>query len=451
MKRIFFTITFLGIIAGVLLTIHLFARHKSTRDQSDDGRTEFVAAIEFAAVPFSDISDFGKIIDKAQNAKYVLLGESSHGTKEYYSLRAEISKELIRQKGFKFIAVEGNWVQLYEANKYVKGLPEAKGDAHQALSAYKTWPEWMWANKEFADFIQWLAEYNSALPQKERVGVYGMDLQGMRDSLDKTIELLQKTDPKLYALALENYSCFDSFGEDPSEYMKYTIQGENCINQVDDVVRLIKETFEEEMLTKDAALFKLKQNALAVKYGELYYRTHAQSGTSSWNERVRYMKQTLERLSDFYGDGSKGIVWAHNTHVGDARATEMAEKGLVNIGQLLRQDFGHDEIFILGFSTYRGSVIAGRQWGQERQIMDVPNAISGSADELLSKAGIERFYVLFNENGIPDAFYQSLGHRAKGVVYNPEREHLGNYVPTVLPQRYNALVFIRETSALTPL
>jgi erythromycin esterase-like protein len=406
--------------------------------------------IKSFAVPFSDLNQT-QLYEMAGSAKYVLLGESSHGTSEYYKKRADISKNLIKEKGFKFIAVEGDWVQLYEANKYVKGLPGAKPSAAEALSSYARWPHWMWNNREFADFVEWVAQYNKSLTPEEKVGIYGMDLQGIAHSLPKALELIKQTDAKLYDLAVNNYSCFDEFLDNFQNYAGHTQTGNNCEEEAKVVLEEVLKQNEITGYVNDISIFKLEQNVLAVYHGENYYRTSVVNFKESWNARVRYMKQTVERLADFYAPDSKGVIWAHNTHVGDARATNMHKEGIINIGQLLRTKYGNENIFIIGFSTYEGETLAATVWEGEVRLTIVPKAMEGSAEELFEKTGYDKFYLSFNDSTVREILTLPLGHRAKGVVYNPEIERQGNYVATVLPMRYDALIFIRNTTALEAL
>lgn len=393
-------------------------------------------------IPIESVSDLDRLVEKAGGAKLVLLGESSHGTSEYYKWRAGISKRLISEKGFSFIAVEGDWPYLYRVNRYVKGLAEAPESGREALSAPERWPDWMWANEEFLELVEWLRLYNENLPLAARVGIYGMDMQDLRASISAAISEVEALDPSLALLVAEKYACFETNGDEISTYARnFASSGSSCEDEAAAVL---------DMLDSGPEFFEAEQNMLAVRYAEEQARQMAAGGSLSWNTRVRYMKKTINRLSERYGEGSKGIVWAHNTHVGDAHATEMANAGMVNIGQLARDRYGQDDVFILGFSTFKGTVVAGRQWGAERQILAVPEPPEGTLEYKLGSLEGDTLLFLFDGNDYPQELFEPLGHRAKGSVYNPEFDER-QYFATVLPRRYDALIFIRETTALNPL
>lgn len=416
---------------------------------------EFLSTLRELASPLEDMSDVEEIVKRAANAKFVLLGEASHGTSEYYVMRREISKQLISAKGFDFVAVEGDWPYIYEVNLYVKGVDGAHNDGRSALQSQQRWPEWMWQNSEFLEFVEWLREYNSDLEQEQRVGLYGMDMQNMRASLDSIYKILEQKDSELLHTARENYQCLEEYDGDFQSYTRGIISaGTSCEQEVKEVLSALLGEYSTEDLARDRQLFSLKQNMMAVSYGERNARALAERSPDSWNVRVEYMKKTVDRLSIHYQDNTspgKGIVWAHNTHVGDASATAMSQRGMVNIGQLMREDQGSENIFILGFGTYSGTVVAARQWGAQKQVLDVPEATEHSAEGKLAMIDNEVFVLFFDRESYPEILLEPIGNRAKGVVYNPESEHLGNYVPTVLPKRYDAFVFIRETNALEPL
>jgi erythromycin esterase-like protein len=392
-----------------------------------------------------------EITDQAGDANYVLLGESSHGTAEYYDWRREISKKLIQEKGFSFIAVEGDWAALYRVNQYVKHQADTEMSAREILASFERWPTWMWANEEFLQLVEWLHEYNRALPLEQRVGIYGKDVYGVSDSISQVLVYLEQVNQELANSVQQAYQCLLVYDDDFSAYINdYLNQNYSCEAEVSSVVTLLRENSELLQSTENngAAFFNAKQNALAAKHGELYYRNSAFQGPQGWNSRVEYMKETVNRLTEYYSDGAKGIIWAHNTHVGDARATDMVGAGMINIGQLLRERYGEDRIFIIGFGTNQGNVAAGREWGDQLQVMTVPEARIGSIEHFLSGLGHDSFILFLTDQELPPELTELRGHRAKGVVYNPERE-AGNYVTTLISQRYDAFIFIKETQALT--
>lgn len=410
---------------------------------------ELIDYIRSLAVQIETERELDPLIEAAGDRQFVLLGEASHGTTEYYVWRARISKRLIEEKAFRFIAVEGDWTAAYEVNKFIKDLPGAGTDAREVLASFDRWPPWMWNNEEVKDLITWLREYNMDQPEHERVGFFGIDVYAMWDSVREVIDYFESRHPGEAASVRDAYNCVLAFDQDPQGYAVAVARGQaDCRNEVQEVVTLLREN--AEIFADDDArrFFNAKQNALVVKNAERHYRAMVDRGPSSWNYRVRNFKTTVERVSEYFGD-AKGIVWAHNTHVGDARATPMADQGMENIGYLLRQRHGEENVFIVGFGTHRGSVLAGSEWGAPVENMNVPEAIEGSFGDLFYRAGISNGLLIFPEE-VPGVFMETRGHRAKGVVYNPRQER-GNYVPTILPQRYNAFIFIEETGPLSPL
>lgn len=409
---------------------------------------------ELKELPIVELNqeNLNNILARSKGANYVLLGEASHGTAEYYDWRRKITKKLIEEQNFNFIAVEGDWASLYQVNQYVKGLSEETVNARDILTTFHRWPTWMWANEEFLHLVEWLREYNQNLPLGKRVGVYGKDVYGVTDAMTQVVNFLNQRSPNLAPQAEEAYECMEKYNGDFSAYISdYINQNQSCEKQVVGVVDLLRnnsDILKENDL--DGEFFNAKQNALVVKHGELHYRSSAIQGPESWNNRVRYMKQAVNRLSELYGDQSKGIIWAHNTHVGDARATEMADSRMINIGQLLREKYGEDKVYIIGFGTNQGTVAAGRQWGLPMEIMNVPEARSDSIEYYLNTLDLDAFILFLKDENLPQKLIEPHGHRAKGVVYNPERE-AGNYVMTLLPERYDAFIFIDQTEALTPL
>jgi erythromycin esterase len=411
---------------------------------------EIITYIRSVIHPLTSQEDLDPLVNAAGNRRFVLLGEASHGTSEYYSWRALISKRLIEEKGFRFIAVEGDWTSAYEVNKFVKDLPGAKENARDVLACFTRWPQWMWNNEETEELIVWLREYNMNLPENERIGFFGIDLYAMWESIREVINYMESNYPEESDRVRNAYNCMLAFDNDPQGYAVAVYQGRaDCSENVMGIVSFLRNNAGEFSSDDPRQYFNAKQNALVVQNAERHYRAIVDRGPDSWNYRVRNFKYTVERLSEYYGNNSRGIVWAHNTHVGDARATPMAHQGMENIGYLLRQKYGEENVFIVGFGTHRGSVLAGREWGAPVEIMDVPGAIENSFGDLFYRAGISEGLIVFDET-VPEFLMQPRGHRAKGVVYNPQHEQ-GNYVPTILPLRYDAFMFIEETGPLSPL
>lgn len=382
-----------------------------------------------------------------------LLGESTHGTKEYYSLRDQISRQLIEGSEIGFIAVEGDWDSLYQLNLYIHGKSSA-ANARTILRRFDRWPTWMWANGQVEEMIEWLREYNQRQEQTDRISFYGMDVYGQWDALDFLMNYAQKSDQQFYQQLTEKYECFARHRPNEWNYaqsLAQNLQDRNCGDRVAAAVGVVKNYLDGNHLSHKKS-FRLLQSAYVIKNAESFYRLSAlgNSSADSWNARAIHMSKTVERLLEHHQRA--GIVWAHNTHVGDARATDMRRSGQVNIGQLSRENHGKEQVYILGFSTYQGHVFAGSQWGSARMRMEIPSAHPESFDYLLSEIAehlnINNFFMTFHSNiDSQNAFFERGFHRAIGVVYNPRAEQ-GNYVPTVMGERYDAIIFIHSSHEL---
>jgi erythromycin esterase-like protein len=407
------------------------------------------------ARPIADPADLGPLLDLIGDARFVLLGEASHGTSEFYTWRTEISRRLIREKGFSFIAVEGDWPDCYRVNRYAKGYSDSGRSADEVLHAFERWPTWMWANLEVVALCRWLREHNEKRPRDRRVGFYGLDVYSLWESMHEVVAYLERVDPAAARTARLAYRCFDPYGESAEDYARATaLVPTSCENEAVAALRLLRERAVDYREDGPEHFFVAEQNALVARNAERYYRTVVRGGPASWNVRDHHMVETLERLMAFHGPHAKAIVWEHNTHVGDARFTDMARAGMVNVGQLVRQAHGNDDVVIVGFGTHRGTVIAAQEWGAPMQLMPVPEARRESYEAVLHHTGIPDFLLPFavrETHPVVDELREPRGHRAIGVVYNPELEHYGNYVPTILPERYDAFIYLDETHAVAPL
>ena len=412
-------------------------------------------AVRAAAVPIREPRDLDALMELVGDARYVLLGEASHGTHDFYAWRTEISKRLIREKGFSFIAVEGDWPDCYRVNRYVKGFGDVGANAVNVLHAFSRWPTWMWANRETVELVEWLRRHNNALPDERRVGFYGLDVYSLYDSLAAVLRYLERLDPEAARLARRACRCFEPYAEDAVEYARATaLVPTSCEDEAVEMLRELRGRAPEYSSDGREAYFDAEQNALVARNAERYYRTMIRGGSVSWNVRDHHMNETLDRLVTFHGERARAIVWEHNTHVGDARFTDMAHAGMVNVGQLVRQGHEHDGVVLVGFGTHHGSVIAAEEWGLPMRRMLVPPALGGSYEELFHQTGVPSFLLCFGggaEAGALAALAEPRGHRAIGVVYDPRRERWGNYVPTVLPGRYDAFIYLDATTALDPL
>jgi erythromycin esterase-like protein len=384
----------------------------------------------------------------------VLLGEASHGTSEFYTWRSEITKRLILEKDFTFVGVEGDWPDCYRVNRYVRGFPDSGESAQAVLHAFERWPTWMWANREVVDLVDWLRRHNDRAHPERHVGFYGLDVYSLWDSMHAVVQYLETIDPELARGARRAYACFDPYYDDVQDYARATaLVPTSCEREVIAVLRELRSRAPEYREDGREAYFNAEQNALVARNAELYYRTMVRGGPASWNVRDTHMVETLERLMVHHGPRAKAIVWEHNTHIGDARYTDMARHGMVNVGQLVRDRHDHEGVVLVGFGTHRGAVIAADEWGEPMQRMRVPEGRAGSWEDVCHRAGGSDGLLLFTEEahgGIP-GLEAPLEHRAIGVVYDPRRERWGNYVPTVLPRRYDAFLFIDETDAVDPL
>ena len=408
-----------------------------------------------AALPLANPDDLDPLIDAIGEARYVLLGEASHGTSEFYTWRTELSKRLIVEKQFSFIGVEGDWPDCYRVNRFVKGYQNSGASAAEVLHAFDRWPTWMWANREIVALAEWVHEHNRALPDEQKTGFYGLDVYSLWASMAAVVDYLEGVDPEFARMARNAYDCFEPFNEDVQEYARATaLVPMSCQDETVRVLRELRSRAPEFSEDGREAYFNAEQNAIVTRGAELYYRTMVRGGPTSWNVRDHHMVDTLDRLMRHHGDRAKAIVWEHNTHVGDARFTDMARAGMVNVGQLVRQSHESEGVVLAGFATHHGTVIAGREWGAPMRRMEVPNARVGSVEDLahLGTDGRDALFVFDgSDDGGIEGLDAPLDNRAIGVVYDPRAERYGNYVPTIVPRRYDALLFIDETRAVDPL
>ena len=425
------------------------ARNRRTAFDEPEVTARLIDAVQATSFALDAWDDLDPLIDRIGDARLALLGEASHGTADYYNWRRLISQRLIQEKDFSFIAVEGDWPDCYRVNRYVKGYLDSGSSARDVLRAFERWPTWMWANEEVVRLLEWLRRYNQNLAEQRLVGFYGLDVYSLWESLSAVLKYLEDTDGAAADAARRAFECFEPFGYEVDDYARSTSWAPQTCEKA--VVHMLRELREgEPQFEQDGreSRFNAEQNALVAANAEHYYRTMLRGSAASWNIRDRHMVETLTRLMAHYGPHAKAIVWEHNTHIGDARFTDMAGDGMVNVGQLARDQYG--DVVLVGFSSYGGSVIAGVQWGAEAQRMNVPPGRNGSWEDVLHQAGANGL-TLFNPNRTAPELLEPRGHRAIGVVYRPDDDAFGNYVPTVLPRRYDALAFIDRTNAVHPL
>lgn len=403
--------------------------------------------------PLRTAADLDPLMAQIGNARVVLLGEASHGTHEYYTWRTALTKRLIEEKGFTFIAVEGDWPDCFAVNVALK-QPHDGQAASQLLRDFNRWPTWMWGNWEVAALVDWLWQRNAPLPAHRKTGFYGLDVYSLWESLEQIMQYAGRKGEAAAQAAQRAYKCFEPFSADPQEYAEaVAFVSKDCEDEVLTMLRTLQRqtpTVNHDGLAVEID-FAVEQNALVAVNAERYYKAMLRGGGSSWNVRDHHMMETLTRLLDLHGPDSKAIVWAHNTHVGDARYTDMVADGMINLGQLARQQLGRSSVYIVGFGCYEGSVIASPSWGAPLEQMTVPPARPGSMGAMLhADIGTDALLLSSELRPLPP-LQDHLYHRAIGVVYRPEREKYGNYVPTVLPERYDAFLFFEQTTALHPL
>ncbi|MFC4319854.1 erythromycin esterase family protein [Litchfieldia salsa] len=409
---------------------------------------KLISDIKENAIRFNGDEDLQHIVDAVGNKQYVLLGEASHGTSEFYTIRAQLSKMLIEQKGFKVIAVEGDWPSCFQVNSYIKGYHQDSSSEQVLLNGFNRWPTWMWANEEITQLVNWLKEYNEKRDSK--VGFYGIDVYSLWESMEEIVTYLEQTNSPDVEVAKKAFSCFEPFNRREENYgVSASFLSQDCIDEVINLLTTVRRN-KHQYSSEEEADLSLDINSLVTANAERYYRAMVQDDTESWNVRDYHMSDVIEKLVEYHGRDTKVIVWEHNTHIGDARYTDMKGEGLTNVGQIVRERYGEENVYAVGFGTHHGSVIAARRWGDEPQVMNVPNGERNSWEDLLHRAGAFDKILLFQEDN-KELFSSTLGHRAIGVVYNPEYEHLGNYVPSIVSSRYDAFIFVNRSHALVPL
>ena len=404
--------------------------------------------------------DFDAVLELIGDARFALIGEASHGTHEFYRIRAEITKRLIREQGFTAVAAEADWPDAYRVNRYVRGAG-GDADASEALSDFRRFPQWMWRNADVLDFVGWLREHNDELPRDApKVGFYGLDLYSLHASMAAVLEYLRIVDPDAAHRAQYRYGCFEHFGEDPQAYGYAASYGlsPSCetevVEQLVELRRAAAEYARRDGRIAPDDLFFAEQNAQVVRNAERYYRAMFGSRVSSWNLRDQHMADTLSSLASFLdtaGRRSRIVVWAHNSHVGDARATELGAGGELDVGQLVRQQYGRDAV-LLGFTTHHGTVTAASDWDGAAERKAVRPALPDSYEAIFHDTGPRNFVLDLRAPGAAVAeLSQSRLERAIGVIYRPETERLSHYFHARLPMQFDAILHYDVTRAVEPL
>ena len=404
--------------------------------------------------------DYDPLMGRIGEARLALLGEASHGTHEFYRERAELTKRLIAEKGFCAVAVEADWPDAYRLNRYVRGTSNDV-DAVEALADFRRFPTWMWRNTVVVEFIEWLRAHNEALPPNApKVGFYGLDLYSLHASMKAVLRYLDKIDPAAARQARERYSCFDRYGEDTQTYglmtrlkLSKTCEDE-VVDQLVDLRRRAADYVQCDGRAPDEDFFYAEQNARLVKNAETYYRSMLLEEVSSWNLRDRHMMETLDAIIAHLrqrGAPAKVAVWAHNSHLGDARATQMGQRAELNVGQLAREKYGSDAVLI-GFTTHHGTVTAASDWGAPAERKRVRSALPGSYEAMFHASQAGRFLAIFRESeALARGLREPKLERAIGVIYRPDTERQSHYFLARLSDQFDAILHFDETRAVEPL
>jgi erythromycin esterase-like protein len=427
---------------------------------SSSGSRDPVDVIRRRALALTGRPDqYDALVDAVGDAQLVLLGEATHGTHEFYRERAFITRRLIVEKGFAGVAVEADWPDAYRVNRYVRGAGPDR-DAAEAVADFGRFPTWMWRNADVLDFVGWLRSHNEGRPAAARVGFYGLDLYSLRASMQAVLRYLDTVDPPEARRARERYGCFDQFRDDLQHYGYAATTGAHPSCE-DDVVSQLLELRRQQAAyaSRDGRVaaddfFFAAQNARLVRNAEAYYRSMFRGRASSWNLRDRHMVETLEDLRQYLerdASGTRLVVWAHNSHLGDARATEMSTHGELNVGQLVRERFGARALLV-GFTTFSGTVTAASDWDGPAYRKAVRPALAGSYERLFHEAQIPRMLLpLRTDLELASALAAPRLERAIGVLYLPHRERASHYFHAHLPQQFDFVVHIDETRAVEPL
>jgi erythromycin esterase-like protein len=420
---------------------------------------DIVRIVERHAVQVDTTTAAARVLDLVDpRAEVVLIGEATHGSHEFYRIRADLTRLLIEQRGFGLVAAEADWPDAYRANRWVRGLGDDE-TAEAALGDFTRFPRWMWRNREVVRFLRWLRAENAGRTAEARVGFYGLDLYSLHRSMSCVINYLDKVDPPAAQRARRGYACFDAFGDDVQRY-GYAASldlNRSCEDEVvEQLVTLRRRA--ADYASRDGRIaadeyFVAEQNARVVRDAEAYYRAMFRGGAESWNLRDRHMMSTLEVLLDHVGAGSRpasAVVWAHNSHLGDARATDMTRIGELNLGQLARQRFGGSCVGV-GMTTHAGEVTAAHEWDEPAALRSVRPSLPGSYERLFHDCGLTAFVLGLSAPAVAAALAGPRLERAIGVLYRPETERASHYFASRLPRQFDAIVHVDVTRALEPL
>jgi erythromycin esterase-like protein len=421
--------------------------------------TDVIKTIRGSAVELDGASDVpGDILALIGDADIVMIGEASHGTHEFYRHRAEITKRLIEEQRFSAIAAEADFPDAYRVNRYVRGQGN-DGTAESSLADFERYPLWMWRNADVLDFVGWLRAHNDSLEASRRIGFYGIDLYSLHASMEAVLGYLDKTDPEAARRARYRYSCFEDFGESAQSYgyaASFDLSRsceDDVITQLVDLRRAAADYMNRDGFVARDEFFFAEQNARLVKNAEEYYREMFRGRVSSWNLRDRHMTETLVALASHLeqqGRPPKIVVWAHNSHLGDARATDMSSRGEWNVGQLVREKLRERAVNI-GFTTFTGTVTATSNWDEHAQLKRVNEGMDGSVEKLFHETGMPAFFLDLTDDATAAALTDKLLERAIGVIYRPETERLSHYFYASVPGQFDGVIHFDRTRAVEPL
>jgi erythromycin esterase-like protein len=420
-----------------------------------------IAGVRAAAQPVGDEGGLRHILDMIGGASLVLIGEASHGTHDFYEMRCRITRALIEERGFSAVAIEGDWPDAYRVNRFVQSAGDAL-DAAGALDGFERFPTWMWRNTAVAAFVSWLRERNAAVAGPGgRAGFYGLDLYSLHASMRAVIAYLDQHDPVAARAARRSYACFEEFGHATDIYAWAASRaggGDLCEDAVTRELLALREKrgefLQRDGLAASDEFFYALQNARLARNAERYYRTMFRGRIASWNVRDRHMAETLEELLMHLrarGQPQKVVVWAHNSHLGDARATEIGDEGELNLGQLVRERH-EDGARLIGFTTYAGTVMAASDWGGPAQLKQVRPALAGSFEDLFHQTGAGRFFLDIRPgSAVHELLKEPRLERAIGVIYRPETERFSHYFNARLADQFDAVIHFDETHGVQPL
>jgi erythromycin esterase-like protein len=399
-----------------------------------------------------------EILALVGDARFVLIGEASHGTHEFYAYRAAITKRLIAEKDFAAVAVEADFPDAYRINRFVRGEGSDRS-AEESLGEFERFPLWMWRNTEVLDFVEWLKSHNDNFGINEKIGFYGIDLYSLHSSMAAVLEYLDRVDKEAANRARYRYACFEAFGEDAQHYgyaASFDVSKSCETEAVNQLMDLQKRAFtymnRDGFVARDEYFFA-EQNARLVINAEEYYREMFRGRVSSWNLRDRHMTETLTALAahlEMQNRPPKIVVWAHNSHLGDARATDMRQRGEWNVGQLVREQFPQETVN-LGFTTFTGTVTATSNWDEPAQLKKVREGLNNSYERLFHQVGTSNFFLNLRDGETRNAFRGELLERAIGVIYRPETERASHYFYARLPDQFDGVIHFDTTRALEPL